>query len=248
MSNISNNTIEVSVKNLYKTFGNITGLSNLTLDIFKGEVLALVGDNGSGKSTFVKILSGVYKPSSGEIKVNNTIYKSLSIKSSLNFGITTIYQDLALVETLSVWENIFLGRELKKFKVFIDSSKMISKTITLLKSLNVDIKDVTSKVQNLSGGQRQCIAVARAINQGGKIIIMDEPTAAMGFNESQRVYNLINNLKSKRYTIIVICHNMNTVFDISDKIAIMKSGNLVGLYKTIATTPNEVINIISSNN
>lgn len=244
MSNISNECI-LSLKNIYKDFGSINALCNVSLDVNKGDILALVGDNGSGKSTLIKIISGEISPTQGEIYINNKCYKKLSMSDAIKIGITTIYQDLALVDTLKVWENIFLGREIMKFKFLRDSKAMILKSNDLLKSLNVNIKSINSTVESLSGGQRQCIAVARAIHQGGKVLLMDEPTAAMGVNESRKVFDLIKNLKTKGYTIIIVCHNINTVFDISDKIAVMKNGSLISLLSTKNTSANELINIIS---
>ena len=191
VSNELSNDPVISLRNITKSYGNIRALQGINLDIHMGEVLALVGDNGAGKSTLIKVLSGAIKPSKGEVEIAGNVYSSLNPALAISLGISTVYQDLALVDSRDVAANLFLGRELVKFGFWLDKSLMTKKAKQLLKSLNVNILDPNRMVSQLSGGQRQGIAVARAINQGGKVIIFDEPTAAMGVNESRQILNLI---------------------------------------------------------
>ncbi|NLB89504.1 MAG: sugar ABC transporter ATP-binding protein [Syntrophomonadaceae bacterium] len=213
-----------------------------------GEVMALVGDNGAGKSTLIKILSGAIKPSSGEIEIEGHVYSSLTPAQAISLGISTVYQDLALVDTRDVAANLFLGRELVKFGFWFDKKRMIKKSQELLKSLNVNIVDPHRIVSQLSGGQRQGIAVARAVNQGGKVIIFDEPTAAMGVKESEQILNLIKDLGEKGYAVIVVSHNLHHVFEISDRVCVMKQGQLVADLVTAQSNPNEIVNYITGAN
>ena len=216
----------------------------MSVAAYEGEVLAIVGDNGAGKSTLIKILSGVLRPDQGKIKVGDQEYTGLTTRGAIEAGVSTVYQDLALGNTMDVTSNLFLGNEHSRFG-FLKKKEMNKKAEELLQNLDIRIPDVTVPVGNLSGGQRQGVAVARLVNRGGKVFIFDEPTAAMGLNETNAVLKLIRRLASDGYVVIVISHNMPQVFDISDRICIMRQGRVIGEMKTCETTMDEVVSMIT---
>lgn len=245
MAKVASNKPIISLKNITKNYGNIRALQGIDLDIHLGQVLALVGDNGAGKSTLIKVLSGAIVPDYGEIKVANNIYKSLNPALAISLGISTVYQDLGLVDTRNVAANLFLGHELVKCGFWLDKKRMKKQSEQILKSLKVNILDSNRMVSQLSGGQRQGIAVARAINQGGKVIIFDEPTAAMGVNESRQILNLIKDLGKQGYAVIVVSHNLHHVLEISERVCVMKQGNLVADLVTAESNPSEIAHYIT---
>lgn len=217
----------VEIKGIHKKFGGVKALNGVSFNIPKGKIVALVGDNGCGKSTLAKILSGVIKPDNGEIKINNYWYKSLSIKECLNNGIVTVYQDLALDDFRDVPGNIFLGREPLKFKLFIDNKRMYRDSKEILNKLNINIQNLKVPVANLSGGQRQAVAIAKAFRENAKLIIMDEPTAAMGVKETEKVVELIKKLNEKGFSILIVSHNLNQVYELAHNIEIMSQGKII---------------------
>ena len=229
---------------LRKSFGHVQALRGVTVSAYEGEVLAIVGDNGAGKSTLIKILSGVLTPDSGSIQVGTEEYKGLTTKKAIEAGVSTVYQDLALGNTMDVTANLFLGNEKTKFG-FLRKKEMNRDAEALLKDLDIHIPDVTVPVGNLSGGQRQGVAVARLVNQGGKVFIFDEPTAAMGINETNAVLKLIKKLADEGYVVIIISHNMPQVFHISDRICVMRQGTVIGEMKTSETCMDEVVSMIT---
>lgn len=234
----------LKVKNITKNFGNIEALKGVSLESYLGEILAIVGDNGAGKSTLIKIISGVFTQDYGEIWINGEKEENLNPKVCLNKGISTVYQDLALVDTRDIAYNIFLGREPMK-GLFIDKKKMYIESKQLIQDLEVQIPSVKIPVGNLSGGQRQGVAVARAIHQGGKLLIFDEPTAAMGLVESSRVLKLIKRLAEDGYGIIIISHNLQQVFQIAHKVCVMRQGRIVDIVKTDELNMNDVVSMIT---
>ena len=233
----------LQIRQLTKSFGHIEALRNANLDACQGEILAIVGDNGAGKSTLIKTLSGALTPDSGVITINGQAYAHLTPKLAEEKGITTVYQDLSLVNTQTVWENIFLGHEYRRLG-WLNKKKMRRETAELLKRLHVSIQDQEAIVGHLSGGQRQAIAVARAIRQGGKMIILDEPTAAMGFKETAAVQKLIRNLADQGYGIIIISHNIQQVFELSNRICVMRHGEVLALLDTKSVTADEIVSMI----
>ena len=235
----------LEVKELKKNFGHIQALKGANLEARCGEILAIVGDNGAGKSTLIKALSGALTPDEGTIVVDGTAYAHLTPKLAGENGISTVYQDLALVNTQTVWENIFLGHEHRSFG-WLDTKKMRQEAAELLDKLNVAIHNHEAIVGDLSGGQRQAIAVARAIRQGGKMIILDEPTAAMGLKETAAVQRLIKNLAAQGYGVIIISHNIQQVFDLSDRICVMRQGQVMALVETKSVTADDIVTMIVS--
>lgn len=211
---------------------------------YEGEVLAIVGDNGAGKSTLIKIMSGVLSPDAGIIQISGERYKRLTPKLAGEIGVSTVYQDLALGNTMDVTANLFLGEEISKFG-FLKKKEMNRQAEKLLIDLDINIPDVTVPVENLSGGQRQGVAVARLVHRGGKLLIFDEPTAAMGVNESNAVLSLIKRLANQGYAVIVISHNMPQVFHVSDRICVMRQGRVMKELKTVDTTMDEVVSLIT---
>jgi ABC-type sugar transport system ATPase subunit len=242
---ISDNSPLLSVRNIYKSFRNIKALRGINLNIYPGQILAIVGDNGAGKSTLIKILSGVYAPDSGEIKIGNETFKKLTPSLAINKGIATVYQDLALVNCRDVACNVFLGKEPLIFKLFVDKKRMIKESRNILKRLKISVPSVTTPVGLLSGGQQQGVAIAKAANRGGRIMIFDEPTAAIGVKESAQVLHLIRNLGNEGYSVVIISHNLHHVFSIADRICIMKHGKLVGDLKKNLTSPDEIVRLMT---
>lgn len=243
-----NDTPILTTHNIKKKFGNIQALCGIDLEIFSGEILAIVGDNGSGKSTFIKILSGDIRPDEGTITIEDEAYHYLTSKQSLSKGISTVYQDLALDDYRDVAANIFLGNEITIGKFFLNRKKMKAIAEDLIKDLNIGIPDITLPVGSFSGGQRQAVAVARAVYHGKKLMIFDEPTAAMGVRESSAVLKLIEKLSKRNMAIIIICHNLHQVFEIADKICIMRHGKIMKTINTSDTTLLEVQSIIEETN
>lgn len=246
------NTVEIhqpllKIRNLKKTFGSgsIKALYDINLDIYSGEVLALVGDNGAGKSTLIKILSGVYPPDGGRIEFNGSSFSCLTPLKALELGISTVYQDLALVDTRDAACNIFLGREPLLARFFINKRKMLQDSARLLQQLKISIPSLRTPVGLLSGGQRQGIAVARSVNRRGKLLIFDEPTAAMGVQESSHVLELIKTLREQGFAVIVISHNLHHVLTVSQRICVLRQGGIAREFETAATNTREIVSCIT---
>ncbi|KKL96381.1 hypothetical protein LCGC14_1845030, partial [marine sediment metagenome] len=207
--------------------------------------LALVGDNGAGKSTLIKIIAGVYQPDKGQVLIEGKEIEIHSPRAAMDLGIETVYQELALVDKLDVVENIFLGRPLTKFRWFVNRKGMVAASIDILERLKISIPSLKEPVQNLSGGQRQALAVGRTIAWGGKIVILDEPTAALGVEETRQVLALIKQIKEHGAPIIVISHNLRHVFDVSDRIIVLRGGRRVGSRIKGETNIDEIVKLIT---
>ncbi len=236
-------SVYMKAVNLNKSFGCINALSGVCLEAALGQILAVVGDNGAGKSTFIKILSGVIPPDSGFIVLNGKTYERLTPRMANQCGVSTVYQDLSLVNTMNTWENIFLGNEYRR-SGFMEESRMRREAIGLLEQLEIRIPNPDAAVGTLSGGQRQCVAVAKAIHQGGRLVIFDEPTAAMGVKETQAVQRLLVKLAGEGYGIIVISHNIGQVIEISHRICVMRHGAVLAVTDTAAVDSERVVSMI----
>ena len=239
-----NKKIMISMNHISKCFGFVQALQDMDFRAYEGEVTAIVGDNGSGKSTLMKILSGCLKPDSGEIAIEGKIFSHLTIQQAMDHGITTVYQDLALDNHKDCAGNVFLGREKKKLGIFLDHRQMKRDTSKLLEHLKIHIQDIEIPVARLSGGQRQALAIARAVDRGGKIMIFDEPTSAMGMKETAKIMELFQELKSSGKTILLISHNLFQVFDIADRICVIHNGKCVDSFRTKDSSPQQVHELI----
>jgi simple sugar transport system ATP-binding protein len=236
-----------------KSFGAVRALDEVTITLHHGEVIGIVGDNGAGKSTLIKILSGVYQPDKGEIYIEGKKVKFNSPIEARKMGIETIYQDLALIDDLSVYHNIFLAKEqfLNATPIvrFLDNKKMERSAGNFLKDLKVDIPEINAKARVLSGGQRQAIAIARSVyfsELSSVVLIMDEPTAALGVVETKRVLDLVENLKKRgNVSIIIIAHNLAHVIALVDRIIIMTRGRVIAERETKQTSVDDLTEIIS---
>ncbi|ASN37868.1 ATP-binding cassette domain-containing protein [Paeniglutamicibacter terrestris] len=221
----------MQARNLVKTFGRVVGLDGVSLDLYPGEVLAIIGDNGAGKSTLIKCLTGAEIPDSGELRVSGQLVNFKRPQDARAHGIETVYQNLAVSPALDVASNLFLGREerlpgpLGKYFRVLDTKGMRRKAKQELTTLGIStLQDVTVPVENLSGGQRQAVAVARAAAFGSKVVVLDEPTAALGVRESNQVLQLVRDLRDRGLPVILISHNMPHVFDVADRIHIQRLG------------------------
>jgi ABC-type sugar transport system ATPase subunit len=237
------------VTNLTKRFGGLTAVNNISLDVNIGEVVGLVGDNGAGKSTLIKMVSGVYTPDDGEMFFDGQKLDITSPRDARDKGIETIYQDLALAENLDVGSNIFLGREILRSYLggvikTVDRTKMREEAVKALDRLNIQLPSLTQQVLNLSGGQRQAVAIARSIYWNAKLMIMDEPTAALGVHEQRKVLRLVKTLCDQGVPVIIISHNMQDVFAVATRIVVLRRGKKVGERTTDQTSPDEIVSLM----
>ena len=236
----------LSLKNIHKAFGGVVAIQDFSLDLQAGEIVALVGDNGAGKSTLIKIVSGVYTPTSGEIRLDGEAATFSDASSARSNGIEVVYQDLALADQQPVYMNMFLGRELTKPPFgLLDKARMRREAQGLVDELDVRIPSAASTISDLSGGQRQGIAIARATHWASKLILLDEPTAALGVAETARVEEQIINLKQKNLAILIISHSLDQVFRLSDRICVLRRGEQIGIRETTSTDKNEIVSMIT---
>ncbi|WP_034345917.1 ATP-binding cassette domain-containing protein [Deinococcus misasensis] len=235
----------VEMHNISKRFGGVQSLDDVSVDLSPGEVVGLLGHNGAGKSTLIKILSGAYSADSGRILVNGQEVHIKSPRDAQNCGIETIYQNLALADNLDVAANIFLGRELRK-GLMLDEDHMEYEARQVLSRLKVQLPTLKKPVLTFSGGQRQAIAIARAIYFKARVLIMDEPTAALGPQETRQVAELIRALKDEGVGIFLISHDMHDVFALTDRVSVMKNGRVVDTVRTADVTQDEVLAMIIS--
>ena len=218
----------LSLSGVSKHFGAVSALTDVELDVHAGEVVALVGDNGAGKSTLIKILSGVFQPSTGTITFRGTPVTLPTPSAALSLGIATVFQDLALCENLDVVANIFLGRELNPSQ--LDEVSMEIRAWTLLNELSARIPSVREPVASLSGGQRQTVAIARSLLLNPKVILLDEPTAALGVAQTAEVLNLIERVRDRGLGVVMISHNMEDVRAVADRIVVLRLGRNNGIF------------------
>jgi ABC-type sugar transport system ATPase subunit len=238
----------LQTRRLTKHFGAVVALQDFNVGIRPGEVVALVGDNGAGKSTLVKLLSGAHLPSSGEIVISDRVVSIDSPARAHSFGIATIFQELALVENLTVYENIFLGREMVRPILglpIMDRRRMRERVMSLIESLGAHIPSPEALISELSGGQRQAVAIARALDLKTKLVIMDEPTAALAVVESRKVLGLINQLREHGNGVLLVSHTLTDVFDVADRILVLRRGRKVADALRSQTNPEEVVSWIT---
>ena len=238
----------LETRNITKRFGGLTAVDHVSMGVNAGEVVALLGDNGAGKSTLIKVISGVHKCDEGEILLDGKPITLESPMDALAQGIETIYQDLALAENLNVYANIFLGRERTKRALglipVLDHEVMAEESKKVLDRLDIHIPSLRATIRNLSGGQRQAVAISRSIYWDAKVLIMDEPTAALGIAEQKKVLNLVKSLKNQGIAVIIISHQMYDVFEVADRIIVMRRGCKVGEVLVKDNTPDEVVSLI----
>ncbi|TPL01511.1 sugar ABC transporter ATP-binding protein [Mesorhizobium sp. B2-4-6] len=235
----------LQLQDIRKNFGGITAIENFSLEVFPGEIVALVGDNGAGKSTLVKIVSGVHPPSSGTIAIEGKPVTMSNATMGRAHGIEVVYQDLALADQQTVYMNMFLGREpLNRFGL-LDRRRMIAETEKLVKELDVRIPSAHATIRDLSGGQRQGVAIARATHWASKLILLDEPTAALGVAETAKVEEIVLSLKQRNVGILIISHSLDQVFKLSDRICVLRRGKQIGVRETKKTDKNEIIAMIT---
>ena len=225
-------------------FGGVHAVDRVSIDLYPGEVLALVGHNGAGKSTLIKILSGAYRRYSGSIAIRGAEASIANPRDARQYGIETIYQSLALADNVDAAANLFLGRELRTRWGTLDDIAMEAEARKVIGRLNPNFQRFKDPVKALSGGQRQSVAIARAILFDARILIMDEPTAALGPQETAQVGELIRKLKSDDIGIFLISHDIHDVFDLADRICVMKNGRIVGTARTADVTKDEVLGMI----
>ncbi len=238
----------LQARSVSKRFGALQALADVDVDINAGEVLAILGDNGAGKSTFIKILSGAYEPSAGTLLLDGAPVRFASPQDAADVGIATIFQELALSENLSIAENVFLGRELVRRVLgvpFLKRQAMKQKVAELLHTLDAHISDPEAAVGSLSGGQRQAVAISRALNLNARLVIMDEPTAALAVAETRKVLQLIRRLAEGGRAVILISHNMHDVFEVADRIVVFRRGRKIAERRRSETDPEEVVSFIT---
>jgi D-xylose transport system ATP-binding protein len=236
----------LSLRGLSKQFGAVQALSEVDLDVPAGEVTALVGDNGAGKSTLIKAISGTVAPSSGELFWEDQHVTIRTPRDADALGIATVYQDLALCDNLDITENMFLGHERLR-RGLLDENEMEATARKTLADLKVTtVRSVRQKVESLSGGQRQSVAVARAVMRDAKLVILDEPTAALGVSQTAQVLALIRSLATRGIAVLVISHNLNDIFEVADRVAVLYLGRLVHSAPLAETTPQGVVELITT--
>ncbi|MFK7835754.1 MAG: ATP-binding cassette domain-containing protein [Sulfitobacter sp.] len=237
-------TALVEMKDVSIAFGGVQAVDNVSIELHAGEVVGLLGHNGAGKSTLIKMLSGAYKMDSGEIWINGNKASITSPRDARDHNIETIYQTLALADNLDAASNLFLGRELTTGLGFVDDDRMEAETRKIMARLNPNFRKLKEPVSALSGGQRQSVAIARAVYFNAKILIMDEPTAALGVHETAMVAELIQELKKQGLGIFLISHDTREMMELCDRVAVMKNGQMVGTERVEDVTEDDILSMI----
>jgi D-xylose transport system ATP-binding protein len=237
----------VEMCGIHKRYGAVQALRGVDLMVYPREIHALVGDNAAGKSSLIKVLSGAVVCDEGEIRCDGRSVSIREPRDAKALGIETVYQDLALADNLDIPANIFLGRERMRagaLSMFLDTRRMEDEASALLARLKIRIPSVRQRVSTLSGGQRQCVAIARAVCFNARVVILDEPTAALGVEETRKVLELVREMRDQGLAVVMISHNLNHVFDLCDRITVMKTGRLAGTHRTSDTTRDEILRLI----
>jgi D-xylose transport system ATP-binding protein len=239
-------TPTLELRALSKAFGSVQALSDVDFEVLDGEVMALVGDNGAGKSTLIKCISGIYPIDSGDFLFEGEPVTIHGPKDAAKLGIEVVYQDLALCDNLDVVQNMFLGREIHDPLFRLKDAPMEQRTAETLKALSVTtINSIRQPVSTLSGGQRQSIAVARAVLWNSRVVILDEPTAALGVAQTRQVLDLVKRLATQGLAVVLVSHNLHDIFEVANRITVLRLGRVVGVYKRTETTQQEIVGAIT---
>jgi D-xylose transport system ATP-binding protein len=237
----------LQLRGISKSFGSVQALTDVDFDVRHGEVMALVGDNGAGKSTLIKCVAGIHSVDSGEILFEGKPVHIHGPKDAANLGIEVVYQDLALCDNLDVVQNTYLGREERDWLWRLKEPAMEQRTAETLRSLSVTtIRSIRQPVASLSGGQRQSVAVAKAVQWNSKLVILDEPTAALGVAQTRQVLDLVKRLGDQGLAVVLISHNLHDVFEVATRITVLRLGRDVGVYERERTTQQEVVQAITA--
>jgi D-xylose transport system ATP-binding protein len=237
----------LELRGIYKSFGSVQALTDVDFEVRAGEVMALVGDNGAGKSTLIKCVAGIHPMDDGKIFFDGEPVTIHSPKDAAKLGIEVVYQDLALCDNLDVVQNMYLGREEHNWLQRLKEPPMEARTSETLKTLAVTtIKSIRQPVATLSGGQRQSVAVARAVMWNSRLVILDEPTAALGVSQTEQVLALVNRLAEQGLSVVLISHNLHDVFETATRITVLRLGRDVGIYDRKTTTQEEVVHAITA--
>ena len=236
----------LSLRGVRKEFGGVVAIQSFDLDVHRGEVVALVGDNGAGKSTLIKMISGIHQPTSGEIALDGEAVKLSDASVARRLGVEVVHQDLAIADRQPVFMNMFLGRELVRgpFRR-LDKKRMARETQQLVDELDVRIPSARSVIRDLSGGQRQGVAISRATHWARNLVLMDEPTAALGVAETAKVEELIVRLRARNLAVLLVSHNLDQVMRLSDRITVLRRGQQIGTRGTAQTDKNEIVSMIT---
>ena len=251
MSAVETRVPVLAARGLVKRYGVVTALNGADFDVYAGEILALIGDNGAGKSTLIKALSGAIVPDQGEILLNGTAVHFRNPLEARRSGIETVYQDLALAPALDIAENLFLGRELRRAGIVgtvlrvADRPRMLAESRAHIADLKINVGSMKQAVETLSGGQRQGVAVARAAAFASRVVIMDEPTAALGVRESGMVLDLIREVRARGTPVVLISHNMPQVFEMADRLHVMRLGRRVATITPASHTMTEAVALMT---
>jgi ABC-type sugar transport system ATPase subunit len=235
----------LEIREVSKSFGQVQALNNVSLSVARGKVTALLGDNGAGKSTLVKVLSGAHRPDEGQLILNGEPIELRRPADAIHHGIATVFQDLALVDTMDVGRNVYLGIPPTRYRFIVDYPKLYRDSRALLRSLKVNIPSVRASVSEMSGGQRQAVALARAMAKDAQILLMDEPTAALGVTQTAVVNELIGELSAAGKTVLLISHNLEEVFRVADSIAVLRLGRCVGVRPANGVSHEEIVGMIT---
>jgi D-xylose transport system ATP-binding protein len=249
MYSISDRKVILEIRGVSKNFGSVVALNNVSFEVYENEIVGLVGDNGAGKSTLIKIISGNFPSDSGEIYLEGKRVNFKSPEEARCEGIETVYQDLSLCENLDSISNLFVGREIFKdffgFKI-LQKKEMEKKTIEVLNEIGIEIPSVKENVAYLSGGQRQAVSLGRFVAWSKKLVLLDEPTAALGVRETRKALDLIKRIKNERkISVILISHNLQQIFEIVDRIIVLRHGEVVGIREKEKTSPDEIVSLIT---
>jgi len=237
----------LELRGITKTFGSVQALDDVDFDVRRGEVMALVGDNGAGKSTLIKCVAGTHTPDSGDVFFEGKEVQIHGPKDAGRLGIEVVYQDFALCDNLDVVQNMYLGREEHNWFQQLNEPRMEQRTAETLKSLAVTtIRSIRQPVATLSGGQRQSVAVAKAVQWNSKLVILDEPTAALGVAQTEQVLALVNRLAEQGLSVVLISHNLHDIFETANRITVLRLGRNVGIYERAKTTQQEVVHAITA--